>query len=37
VYRETLWGIPFFLLAHLGGAFLVPATAPGAGLVSMLC
>lgn len=26
VHRETLWGVPFFLLAHLGAAFLLPGT-----------
>lgn len=36
IHRETLWGVPFFLIVLLVPAFLVPGTALDAGLMRLL-
>lgn len=36
VHRETLWGVPFFLVVHLAPAFALPGTALDAWLLALM-
>ncbi len=36
IHRETLWGVPFFLVVHLAPAFVMPGTAVDAWLMGLL-
>ncbi|MDN5780405.1 MAG: hypothetical protein L0H23_00030 [Luteimonas sp.] len=36
VHRETLWGVPFFLIVHLAPAFTLPGTALDAWLLGLM-
>lgn len=36
VHRQTLWGVPFFLVVHLAPAFVLPGTAIDAAMLRMI-
>ena len=36
VHRETLWGVPFFLVVHLAPAFVLPGTALDAWMLGLI-